>query len=187
VTARQLGLYVLLLLVVVATGWYGFTRGTGLSQGSTSENGPDAFVRDMDLRVMNEGGTLAYRVKAMKMTHYPSTRRIHLVQPDVRINQSGGDTWRIRSEIGETTESADVLTLLGAVDIKRRASATSEALHIVTSDLTVWPDEERAETDNATTISSEQLELFGIGASADFSKDTLELHSGVRGRYDSSS
>jgi len=187
VTARQLGLYILLLMVVSVTGWYVFSRSPGLQRSNVSETGADAFVKDMNLRVMNEQGQLAYRIKAVQMTHYPAGARIHLEQPDIRINQSSGDVWLIKSEQGETTEDADVIWLLGYVDIKRRATANNAALHIVTSDLTVWPEEERAATDNAATITSDQMELYGIGVSADFSKSTLQLRSSVRGRYDGAS
>jgi lipopolysaccharide export system protein LptC len=187
VSARQFGLYALLALLVVATGWYLFTRETGLQPPTASASGADAFVEDMDMKVLNEAGQLEYRVIARYMMHYPGDERFTLEQPDIRLHQSNGDTWHIVSDRGETNEEADTIWLLGDVDIKRRGSATSKPLHIITSDLLVLPEEEVAETDNATTIISEELEVHGIGARADFKNDTLELRSSVRGRYDKAS
>lgn len=180
----QISLYGLLLLVVTATGWFLFQQETGLQRTTASASGPDAFVSELDLKVMNEQGQLEYRLKARHMTHYPGDERFNLEAPDIRILQANGDTWRIRSEHGETTEAADLIWLLGAVDIKRQQSATSNALHIVTSDLQVRPEEELAETDNAATITSGQFRIEGVGVKADFKKDTVELRSSVRGRYD---
>jgi LPS export ABC transporter protein LptC len=77
--------------------------------------------------------------------------------------------------------------LLGAVDIKRLPTATSSPVHIVTSDLQVKPEQELAETEQAATITSDQFRVEGIGITADFRNDTMELRSSVRGSYDGSS
>ena len=171
-------------MLVTATGWFLFLQETGLQRETASATGADAFVKDMDLKVMNEQGQLQYRLQATRMTHYPSDERFHLEQPDIRVMQTNGDNWRIQSERGETTEDADIIWLLGAVDIKRRQTATSSPLHIVTSDLRVKPEQEQAETDNAATITSDQFRIEGIGVKADFKKDTVNIKSSVRGHYD---
>lgn len=184
---RQIGLYTLLLVLVTTTGWFLFQQGTGLQRTPPSASGPDAFVKDMDLKVMNEQGLLSYRVKALHMTHYPSDERFNLEAPDIEILHADGSTWQIKSEQGETTEAADVIWLLGAVDIKRLQTTTISPLHIVTSDLLVKPEQELAETDNAATIISTQFRVEGVGMKANFRNDTLKIRSSVRGRYDVSS
>jgi lipopolysaccharide export system protein LptC len=184
VNGRQIVLYGLLLLLVTGSGWFLLQQETGLQRTAASASGPDAFVEELDLKVMNEQGQLEYRVVARRMTHYPNEERFNLEAPDIRILQPGGDSWRIRSEQGETNEDADIIWLLGAVDIRRRQTAAGSALHIVTSDLLVKPEEELAETDNAATITSGQFRIEGVGVKADFRNDTLELGSSVRGRYD---
>ena len=181
---KQIVIYGLLLLLVTGSGWFLFQQETGLQRETASATGADAFVEDMDLKVMNEQGQLQYRLQASRMTHYPNGERFQLEQPDIRIMQANGDNWRIKSERGETTEDADIIWLLGAVDIKRLQTTTSDPLHIVTSDLLVRAEKEQAETDNAATITSGQFQVEGIGVKADFRNDTLELRSSVRGRYD---
>jgi len=187
VSGKQIGLYILLLLLVTGSGWFLVTQGDSLPRETASATGPDAFVRDMDLKVMNEQGQLAYRVKTLQMKHYPNDERFTLEQPDIKILQANGDVWRIISEHGEATEAADIIWLLGAVDIKRLPTETSSQLHIVTSDLLVKPDDEIAETDNEATITSDDFLINAVGMKADFSKDILELRSRVRGRYDGTS
>jgi len=187
VSSKQIGLYGLLLLLVTGSGWFLVTQESSLQLETASATGPDAFVKDMDLKVMNEQGQLGYRVKARHMTHYPSDERFKLEQPDIRILQANGDTWLINSEHGETTEAADIIWLLGAVDIKRPPTETSSRLHIVTTDLLVKPDDEIAETENEATITSDEFLINAVGMKADFRKDTLELRSRVRGRYDGAS
>jgi lipopolysaccharide export system protein LptC len=187
VSGKQIGLYGLLLLLVTVSGWFLFQQQTSLQRETVSATGPDAFVKDMNLKVMNEQGQLAYRVKAQTMQHYPNDERFTLEQPDIKILQANGDIWRIKSEHGEATEAADIIWLLGAVDIKRLPTETSSQLHIVTTDLLVKPDDEVAETENEATITSDEFLINAVGMKADFSKDTLELKSRVRGRYDGTS
>jgi lipopolysaccharide export system protein LptC len=187
VNSKQIGLYGLLLIMVTASSWFLFQQGTGLLRAPVSVTGPDAFVEDMDLKVMNEQGQLGYRVRARRMTHYPSDKHFKLESPDINILQDNGDTWHIRSERGEATEAADIIWLLGAVDIKRQRTATSSPVHIVTSDLQVKPEQELAETEQAAIITSDQLRVEGVGVKADFRNDIMELRSSVRGSYDGSS
>ena len=186
-SSRQISLYGLLLLLLAGSGWFLFQQETRLQRETTSATGPDAFVKDLDLKVMNEQGQLIYRLKARHMTHYPHDKRFNLEKPDIKILQSNGDTWHIKSEHGEATEAADIIWLLGAVDIKRLATVNSSPLHIVTSDLLVKPEDEVAETDNEATITSDEFLINAVGMKADFSNDTLELRSRVRGRYDGTS
>ena len=185
--SSQVSLYGLLLLLVAGSGWILFGRETGLQRATASISGPDAFVEDLDLKVMNEQGLLGYRLKARRMTHYPDGKRFLLEGPDIKILRDNGDTWRIVSEHGETTEAADVIWLLGAVDIRRQRSASRGPVHIVTRDLEVRPEQELAETEQAAIITADQLQVEGVGIKADFRNDTMELRSSVRGRYDARS
>lgn len=185
--SKQIGLYGLLLILVTTSSWYLLQQETGPLHVPVSVTGPDAFVEVMDLKVMNEQGQLGYRLRARRMTHYPNDERFKLESPDINILQNNGDTWHIRSERGETTEAADTIWLLGAVDIKRQRTATSSPVHIVTSDLQVKPEQELAETEQAATITSDQFQVEGVGVKADFRNDTMELRSSVRGSYDGSS
>ena len=186
-SGKQINLYVLLLLLLAGSGWYLFQQESGLQRETASATGPDAFVTDMDLKVMDEQGQLEYRVRARHMTHYPNDKRFKLEKPDINILQSSGDSWHILSERGETTEAADIIWLLGAVDIRRLQTADSAALHIVTTDLLVKPEEKLAETENDTTIISDLYRVNAVGMKADFSNNTLELRSRVKGRYDGTS
>jgi lipopolysaccharide export system protein LptC len=187
VNSKQTGLYGLLLVIMAGSGWLLFRQETVQPRKTASDTGPDAFVEGMDLMVMNEQGQLGYRFKARRMKHYPSDERFLVENPDIKIVQDNGDTWLIKSEHGETTEDADIIWLLGAVDIKRQQTATSSAVHIVTRDLQVRPGLELAETEQAATITADQLRVEGVGIKADFRNDTMELKSSVRGSYDGAS
>lgn len=184
---KQLGLFAVLLLIVAGSGWFLEKQGGSRQPASVSRSGPDSFVEDVDLTVMDELGYPQYRVKAKHMSHFPNEDIIRLSQPDIHITRTNGAVWQIVAERGETTTAGDQLWLLGAVDIRRPASAQNSAIHVVTSDLLVKPEDQLAETDKAAAITGDRYRINAIGMKAYFKTGSLELLSRVRGTIDGSS
>jgi lipopolysaccharide export system protein LptC len=187
VNIKQLGLFAVLLLIVVGSGWFLDKQGGSRQPASVSSSGPDSFVEDVDLTVMDELGYPKYRVKAKHMSHFPNEDILRLSQPDINITRTGGAVWQIVAERGETTTAGDQLWLLGAVDIRRPASVQNSAIHVVTSDLLIKPEDELAETDKAAAISGDRYRINAIGMKVYFRTGSLELLSRVRGTIDGSS
>jgi lipopolysaccharide export system protein LptC len=179
---RQVILLTLLLLVIIGSGWFLDGRHAGLQELSVSRTGPDAFVSGMRLDIMDTSGQLRYRVTADHMIHYPNSEQLELQRPLVDLQQSNGNTWHIRAENGETTDSGDLIRLLGAVDIHR--SGVSGPLQVHTRDLLVKPEKSYAATDSAATITEPGHRLEAVGLEADLENNTLKLHHQVRGTID---
>jgi len=186
VNLKQFGLFVLLLLSVIGTGWFLDWQDSSQQPASVSATGPDSFVGDIDLAVMDEQGYLQYRVRAEHMTHFPHDDILKLSRPDIDIVHTDGAVWHITSERGETTTAGDRLWLLGEVDIRRPETATGSAIRVITSDLLVKPEDELAETENAATITGDRYVINAIGLRADFKTSVLELLSRVRGTIEGS-
>jgi len=182
VNTRQNLLFILLLVVIIGSGWFLDGRHGGLQELSVSRTGPDAFVSTMHLDVMDASGQLRYRVTADHMTHYPSSDQLELQHPLIDLQQRNGNTWRISAETGETTDSGDLVRLLGAVDIRR--SGISGPLQVRTRDVLVKPEQAYATTDSAATITVPGYRVDAIGLEADLGNNTLELRNSVRGRID---
>jgi len=186
VNLKQLGLFGLLLLSVIGTGWFLDRQDNSRQPASVSATGPDSFVENIDLAVMDEHGYLQYQVKAEHMTHFPNDDILKLNRPDINIVHTDGAVWHISAERGETTASGDRLWLLGKVNIRRPETATGSAIHVSTSDLLVKPEDELAETENAATITGNRYVISAIGLKADFRTHVLELLSRVRGTINGS-
>lgn len=183
---KQFGLFVLLLLSVIGTGWFLERQDNSQQPASVSTTGPDSFVEGIDLAVMDENGHLKYQVRAEHMTHFPNDDILKLSRPDIDIVHTDGAVWHIKAERGETTTAGDRLWLLGEVDIRRPDTTTGSAIHVVTSDLLVKPEDELAETENAATITGDRYVINAVGLKADFRTHTLELLSRVRGTIEGS-
>ena len=179
-SARQTALLLLLVLVVIGSGWSLYRQDSGQQQTTVSVTGHDSFVSGMDLQVMDITGRQQYHVTADAMFHFPHLERLDLERPVIDLNQKDGTAWHITSERGQTTASGDRIWLLGQVDINRPATGTTSSLRVRTSDLLVKPDEELAETDKAARITGARYRIDAIGMKADFRNNQLQLHSRVR-------
>ena len=181
---RQAGLFALLLLVVIGTGWFLDKQSVNRLPASVSETGPDSFVKDIHLAVMDEQGQLKYRLRAGHMTHYPNEDRVRLTHPDIDVVHTDGAVWHILAERGEAATAGDRIWLLGPVDIRRPGTTADDAIHVITSDLLVKPEEELAVTEKAATITGKRFVINAVGMKAYFRTGALELLSRVRGTID---
>jgi lipopolysaccharide export system protein LptC len=186
VNLKQFGLFVLLLFSVIGTGWFLDKQDNSRQPASVSATGPDSFVEDLDLEVMDENGHLKYQVRAEHMTHFPNNNILKLDRPDIDIVHTDGAVWHIKAERGETTTAGDRIWLLGEVDIRRPETTTGSAIHIITRDLLVKPEDEQAETENAATITGNRYVINAVGLKANFRTKVLELLSRVRGTIEGS-
>lgn len=181
--SRQTALLLILLLVLVGSGWFLYRQDDSQQQATVSPTGHDAFVNGMDLRVMDINGQLKYHVMAVSMLHYPRQERLELDRPVIDLSRRDGTAWRITSERGQTTASGEQIWLLGRVDINRPATGRTGSLQIHTSDLLVMPDRELAITDSAASIIAERYRIDATGLEADFGSSQLQLRSKVRSTF----
>jgi len=173
-----------LVLGVVTSGWLLYQQGTITGRPAISTYGPDLFVDDMELKLVNTDGILRYRVTADRMEHYPHDDHSELTRPVLHVFDENRPAWEIHSERGKITSGNETVWLLGAVEIRRLAAPAVRPLAIFTSDLMVKPDAQTAKTVNTARIQSERFEVTSTGLHADFRNDRLELKSRVRGRID---
>ncbi len=149
---------------------------------SAGSDGPDAFVEDMTLSVMNEDGQAVYRLTAGSMSHHPGTDLLELHDPLVNITRPDGSQWQITAARGEAATSGERVWLPGAVDLRRTADNRHGAMHISASDVLVWPVEKVAETTRKAVIITDSFRIEAVGLKADLRNNRLELQSRVRGR-----
>mgnify|MGYP001819603273 FL=1 len=141
----------------------------------------------MQLEVMDESGSLQYRLQADTMDHYPGDDRIALTGPVMEVFSGKQPVWHIESQTSELDDKADTVHLLGEVVIRRHETREGRELVVHTRDLVVIPRSRTAETRERAVIESGQYTIEGVGMHADFTSNRLRLDSRVRGRFDAAS
>ena len=183
-SARQTVTLVLLVLVVIGTGWFLNRQDSSRQSPEVSATVHDSFVHGMDLRAMDASGRVQYHVRAASMLHFPHLEHLELDRPEIELRRRDGTVWHITSDRGQATDSGDRIWLLGEVDIRRPASADAHPLRVRTSDLLVKPEQEVAETDQPARILAERYRIHATGMKADFRNNQLQLRSKVRTTFD---
>jgi lipopolysaccharide export system protein LptC len=173
-----------LALGALLTGWLLHSQDNYTATTGISPHGPDIFAHGMHLDVMDDTGTLQYRLQADTMKHYPGDDRITLTQPVMEVLSEEQPRWHIESEHSELDDKGELVWLLGEVRIRRLETGESREVVIHTRDLAVRPDSRTADTEHRAVISSGQYTIEGVGMHADFTTDRLEIDSRVRGRID---
>ncbi len=168
----------LLLFLVIASGWFLRNMETASPVAADKKRGPDMFADQVEVTVMDDSGQPAYRITADQLVHSPDSESFDLTRPYIEVKRPAGNNWNIASERGQMTEKGDLLWFLGEVNIHRKGGT---ALHIRTRDVQVKPGEELAETDSAATISAALYKIDAVGLKADFRNRLLELRSRVHG------
>jgi len=173
-----------LVFSAILSGWLMYQQDRITSRPAISSHGPDLFVENMDLKLVNADGNLHYHVTADRLDHYPLDDRAELTRPVMHVYTANRPTWKIQSDSGKISSRYETVWLLGAVEARRLATPATRPLAIFTRDLLVKPDAQTAETVNMARIQSERFEVEATGVHADFINNRLELKSRVRARFD---
>jgi lipopolysaccharide export system protein LptC len=173
-----------LVFSVILSGWLLYQQNTITSRPASSTHGPDLFVDNMDLKLVNADGNLQYHITADRLDHYPLDDRAELTRPVMHVFTANRPTWQFQSDSGRISSRYETVWLLGAVEIRRLATATTRPLTVVTRDLLVKPEVQTAETVNTARIRSDRFEVESTGLHADFINNRVELKSRVRARFD---
>lgn len=176
---------VLLLLLVVGSGWL-MQRLTEAPQEEDAElrHDPDFFLNDFVRVSMDDEGVPAEELRAKRMEHFPDTDTHELLEPHVLIHGDDDTPTQVRSERGWVSADQSVIILQGRVYIWEDDDEGRRRLEVLTSNLTLYNDEDYAETDETALIRTPSGESRSVGLKAWIAGNRLELISQVQTTYD---
>lgn len=134
---------------------------------------------------MNEDGSPKTRLSAASMNHYADDNTSELSRPLLLLYSTDAPPWVVRSDMGNISGDGDTIFLGGKVLLTRDAYDKSNALEVVSKDVTVHMDENYLLTEAYTEIFNHPQYTSGTGMRTDFA-DGMQttLLSDVRGRYE---
>lgn len=140
---------------------------------------PDYIIDRFSTVRMNKAGQPAYIVSGDKLTHHPSDDSSDIAKPFV--HSLGGDQppVNIHADTAHVDLGNTRIKLNGNVDVVRPATPKTQAMRMTTSTLTVFPDEERMETDAPVDLHLGTTTSKGTGMR--FNNATRQVQLGGRG------
>lgn len=145
---------------------------------------PDYSLGDFLLTEMDEAGRPGHTLTAENLYHYAEREESLLTRPRMLFYEDDRAAWDISAERGLVSDTERSVFLSGDVQVRYAGATPERSFEIHTGELNVWPEDRRAETEDAVRIVQQSGITHSVGMSAELDLRRLHLSSQVRGRYE---
>jgi len=128
-------------------------------------------------------GKLQYEMTSDKVEHLKASEVTLLTNPDLNMFRGTEFPWHVQSEHGEVNPDGTQVELIDSVRITRFDEKNRRTL-ITTTRMTVFPQQQYAQTDQPVSIDGAGGVSTGIGMKAYLKESRIHLLSNVRGQYE---
>lgn len=124
-------------------------------------------------------------VTAPHLERRENDESLYINTPDFQLpsNQPGVPDWMGHSLYAWVNKGGDLVKLQGPVYMHRAAFAQTGAAHFHSSDVTLWPKDNRMQTDQPAQMDEGASTMRGIGMRADLKDNHLELLDDSHGSF----
>jgi lipopolysaccharide export system protein LptC len=140
---------------------------------------PDYIIDRFSTVRMNIKGQPAYIISGDKLTHHPTNDSSLIDKPYVHSLSSEQPPMNIHALTAYVDQGNTRVKLSGNVDVLRPATKLAQEMRLKTSTLTVYPDEERMQTDAQVEMLAGRSVATGTGMTAN--NATRQITLGGRG------
>jgi lipopolysaccharide export system protein LptC len=128
-------------------------------------------------------GKLQYEMTSDKVEHLKATEVTLLTNPDLNMFRGTEFPWHVQSEKGEVNPDGTEVELIDSVRITRFDEKNRRTL-ITTTRMTVFPQQQYAQTEQDVRIDGAGGVSTGKGMKAYLKESRIHLLSNVRGQYE---
>lgn len=168
-TLQRLYPLIALGLLAAATIWLErATRGDEVRAVGGLRHEPDLMIQAFTLRRYDKAGAEQYELTGKNMVHYPDDDSSVIAHPQL-VFAGDGRPLTVRGEKGTVFEQGERVFLEGNVQADRAPDAQHAPMGLRSPTLTLWPNEEKAETrspvvliQGATVIRARALEAQNL-------------------------
>ncbi|UVE18563.1 LPS export ABC transporter periplasmic protein LptC [Pseudomonas sp. LS44] len=128
-------------------------------------------------------GKLHYQLLGEKIEHIRATDVTMVSRPDLELYRGTPLPWHVRSERAEVSPNGEEVELIDSVRIER-TDAKGRPTVITSSRMTVFPDKEYAQTQQAVRIEAANGVTTANGMKAYLKDSRVHLLSNVRGQHE---
>mgnify|MGYP003493232882 len=167
VTSAALLPLVLLTLLAGATFWLErTTKVDNADMNGKDRHDPDFIIDKFTTRRFNLDGSLRHSMTAQKMLHYADDETTEVALPAMTYFAHQPPT-QLNARQAWVSKDGKEIHLFNNVRMVRAASRDQDELVVSGSELSIFPDDEKASTDKPITIISGRSQLHGQGLEAD--------------------
>lgn len=142
-------------------------------------NEPDYIIDRFSFVRMSEKGLPSYIISGDKLTHRPLDDSSEIDKPVVRSLAGDQPPMYMQAERGRVDQNNSRVKLMNKVQIERPPVGANQRMRLTTEELTIFPDEDRMETDQPVQMALGSSTASGTGMKAN--NATREVHLAGRG------
>lgn len=136
----------------------------------TPGNDPDFYMLDATISQFDGKGELQHRIAANRFTHFPLTDLTTMKSPALELGRTrDSDPWEITSSEGRilpSTEYREEIVELWSNVLAAKSGSGGDFINIQTNSLTIYPERDYAETDEAVFIDNQSGRTTAAGMKA---------------------
>lgn len=140
-------------------------------------NEPDYIIENFSFVRLTKAGQPSYIIAGDKLTHRPVDDSSEIDNP--RVHSLSSDDKQpplnMKADHAHADQGNSRIVLTGHVDVMRPASPQNQPLRMTTSAMTVFPDEDRMETDKPVELHAGASSASGVGLTANNASRQLTL------------
>lgn len=171
----------MLLLILLAAASFWLERAVRSDGGTDRDlrHEPDFWAENFTLQRHGPDGVLQNTLTARRMTHYPDDDTTVLDGPSVRYHRQPPVT--VSGRTGLVSRDGTEIVLVGGARVVRGGKDGGAPVEIATQTLRLYPDEERAASNEAVTITQGRSVIHGSGLEINNGTGITVLHGRVNG------
>ncbi|UTW06766.1 LPS export ABC transporter periplasmic protein LptC [Pseudomonas benzenivorans] len=146
-------------------------------------NAIDFYVVNANTVQYQADGKLHYEMTASKLEHVQASDITLLTEPNMHLYRGSAYPWKIRSARGEVAPEGKEVELIDQVRVDR-TDAKGRPTILTTSRLTLFPEKEYAQTQQAVRIDAANGVTTAQGMKAYLNDGRMLLLSNVRGQHE---
>jgi lipopolysaccharide export system protein LptC len=174
-----------LAALVAAAGYWNINPETFLEKkvAAVDAGAIDYYAINAHSRQFLEDGKLQYDMTSDKVEHLQVSDVTLLTMPDLQMYRGAEYPWHVQSLKGEVSPGGTQVELIDSVRIARTDEKNRTTI-ITSSRMTVFPQKQYAETQQAVRIDGFGGVSTGVGMKAYLKENRMNLLSKVRGLYE---
>jgi lipopolysaccharide export system protein LptC len=175
----------LLAVLLGAAGYWNISPESFMEQPSATvdESAIDFYAINARSVQYLPDGKLQYEMTADKVEHVKATDVTMLTTPDLQMYRGAAYPWHIQSKTGEVSPGGEQVELIDSVRVARTDEKNRTTI-ITSSRMTVFPQKQYAQTEQAVRIDGAGGVTTAKGMKAYLNDSRMDLLSNVRGQYE---
>ncbi|MBI6923600.1 MULTISPECIES: LPS export ABC transporter periplasmic protein LptC [Pseudomonas] len=183
--ARNIVLLGAIAALLVAVGYWNVSPESFLEKpvAQVDESAIDYYAVNARSVQFLPDGRLQYEMTADKVEHLKASEVTMLTTPDLHLYRGTAFPWHVQSTRAEVNPDGSEVELIDNVRVARTDEQKRETI-ITSSRMTVFPQKQYAQTEQAVRIDGAGGTTTGKGMKAYLKEGRMDLLSNVRGQYE---